>query len=244
VRRLRDAAIIPLGLESLRGSSSLPEGCSFASFDAKHSGRAGPPLLFGLAPRGVFRAPSVTTRAVGSYPTFSPLPCALTQTDALPVFPEACHRSTSVTGGLFSVALSVAALPECARARSDCAAPWRYQARCPSSTALWEFTTMESGLSSRPPFSRTASQRSPGSPACLIIRDYRAHASRVRLDFRAFRAQSAQGAVPTESCFSSNPRGRAGERTRRGPSCCEPLRAAAAFWPGRSSGRKKSACRK
>ena len=36
--------------------------------------RAGSPLLFGLAPRGVFRASFVAKRAVGSYPTFSPLP--------------------------------------------------------------------------------------------------------------------------------------------------------------------------
>ena len=36
--------------------------------------RAGSPLLFGLAPRGVFRASDVTIGAVGSYPTFSPLP--------------------------------------------------------------------------------------------------------------------------------------------------------------------------
>src|SRR5580704_8093366 len=42
-----------------------------------HTGWASPPLLFGLAPRGVFRAPDVATRAVGSYPTFSPLPNAL-----------------------------------------------------------------------------------------------------------------------------------------------------------------------
>ena len=36
--------------------------------------RAGSPLLFGLAPRGVFHASDVATGAVGSYPTFSPLP--------------------------------------------------------------------------------------------------------------------------------------------------------------------------
>jgi len=36
--------------------------------------RASSPLLFGLAPRGVFRAPDVAIGAVGSYPTFSPLP--------------------------------------------------------------------------------------------------------------------------------------------------------------------------
>ena len=48
-----------------------------------------PSPLFGLAPDGVFRAASLALRAVGSYPTFSPLP-------------RACAR-----GGMFSVALSV-----------------------------------------------------------------------------------------------------------------------------------------
>jgi hypothetical protein len=42
--------------------------------NANSTSRAGSPLLFGLAPRGVFRASCVATRAVGSYPTFSPLP--------------------------------------------------------------------------------------------------------------------------------------------------------------------------
>src|SRR5690349_20714150 len=36
--------------------------------------RAGPRRLFGLAPTGGCRATSVTGRAVGSYPTVSPLP--------------------------------------------------------------------------------------------------------------------------------------------------------------------------
>jgi len=73
------AMIIPLGPESLRDSSSLPEGRSSSLFRVNlHTGWASPPLLFGLAPRGVFRAPDVATRAVGSYPTFSPLPNAPT----------------------------------------------------------------------------------------------------------------------------------------------------------------------
>ena len=50
-------------------------------------GRAIPDSLFGLAPNGVYRAPSITLGAVGSYPTFSPLP--------------------GKPGGLFSVALAV-----------------------------------------------------------------------------------------------------------------------------------------
>src|SRR5690348_203637 len=83
----RIAAIIPLGRDLHHGSSSLPEGLQFRSAYANlkmervqakpkpHStSRAGSPLLFGLAPRGVFRASFVAKRAVGSYPTFSPLP--------------------------------------------------------------------------------------------------------------------------------------------------------------------------
>jgi hypothetical protein len=70
--------------------------------------RAGPalPLLFGLAPRGVFRASSVARRAVGSYPTVSPLPAKAPLNDdeqvSLPPVTAATFR-----GGLFSVALSV-----------------------------------------------------------------------------------------------------------------------------------------
>src|SRR5580693_2569471 len=52
----------------------------------------GPPsLLFCLAPEGVFRAARLAECAVGSYPTFSPLPFV----------PEGPN------GGLFSVTLSV-----------------------------------------------------------------------------------------------------------------------------------------
>ncbi len=47
-----------------------------AEAPSRVTGRAGPPLLFGLAPRGVCRAADITARAVGSYPTVSPLPSA------------------------------------------------------------------------------------------------------------------------------------------------------------------------
>jgi len=107
--------IIPLGPGLLRDSSSLPEGSSKHSFECSHPGWASPPLLFDLAPRGVFRAPDVATRAVGSYPTFSPLPNVPTVRGAPQVLPAACRRGSSVTGGLFSVALSVAALQTCLR---------------------------------------------------------------------------------------------------------------------------------
>jgi hypothetical protein len=85
----------------------------------RSASRAGSPLLFGLAPRGVFRASSVARRAVGSYPTVSPLPAKAHLNDdeqvSLPPVTAATFR-----GGLFSVALSVSLL-----------LPWRYQARCP-----------------------------------------------------------------------------------------------------------------
>ena len=74
------------------------DGCDVtrgpASPMVKHRSRR-PLPLFCLAPHRVFRAPSVTLGAVGSYPAFSPLP---------PVNPS-CEVLTA--GGLFSVTLSV-----------------------------------------------------------------------------------------------------------------------------------------
>jgi len=61
------------------------------------------PCLFGLAPCGVYRAATVTSRAVGSYPTFSPLPpfargrfvfCCTGRPDALK------HPSRTLSGTL------------------------------------------------------------------------------------------------------------------------------------------------
>lgn len=64
VRRPALRAIIPLVDALPRRSSSLP-GDSASSVSVP---------LFGLAPDGVYRAVRVTTSAVGSYPTVSPLP--------------------------------------------------------------------------------------------------------------------------------------------------------------------------
>jgi hypothetical protein len=58
--------------------------------------RAASPLLFGLAPGGVYPASDVTAGAVRSYRTFSPLP-----------FCGFCRK----VGRVFSVALSVGSLP-------------------------------------------------------------------------------------------------------------------------------------
>ena len=59
------AAVIPLGRPLLTGSSDLP---------GSRAGRAAPPPLFGLAPRGVYPAGGITPAAVRSYRTISPLP--------------------------------------------------------------------------------------------------------------------------------------------------------------------------
>src|ERR1035437_7568645 len=58
--------VISLGMRSPAFSSGLPA----ASLSKRTASRR----LFGLAPAGVYRAVRVTTNAVGSYPTFSPLP--------------------------------------------------------------------------------------------------------------------------------------------------------------------------
>jgi hypothetical protein len=55
--------------------------------------RASSPLLFGLAPRGVFRALAIAGEAVGSYPTFSPLPNEASIARRLAGFPARCHRA-------------------------------------------------------------------------------------------------------------------------------------------------------
>jgi hypothetical protein len=122
------AAIIPLGHGSRRNSSSLPEGslsvmaCAIAEGARLHapvtdlaaerprnvdsSSRAGSPLLFGLAPRGVFPASDVAIGAVGSYPTFSPLPNDASDWKTSGRF--SCAMSPRcAAGGMFSVALSV-----------------------------------------------------------------------------------------------------------------------------------------
>src|SRR6185436_6105381 len=58
-------AVIHLGRTLLPGSSDLPES---------KAERTAPPLLFGLAPRGVCPANRIAPAAVRSYRTFSPLP--------------------------------------------------------------------------------------------------------------------------------------------------------------------------
>jgi hypothetical protein len=99
------ATIIPLAPASRPGSSDLPEGPSFdaacAAPEGAHSlsransvSRASSPLLFGLAPRGVCRASDIAARAVGSYPTFSPLPAPRSIRRCPEGLPPGYHRDT------------------------------------------------------------------------------------------------------------------------------------------------------
>ena len=101
---LQTAAIIPLGPGSHRDSSSLPEGFRFTRLaprkmecaplqERRSMSRASSPLLFGLAPRGVFRALAIANEAVGSYPTFSPLPNDASSVRRHAGFPAGCHRA-------------------------------------------------------------------------------------------------------------------------------------------------------
>ena len=80
--------IIYLGLQSLAASSGLPAlPFSIETQASNLLSLVGKQYLFGLATPKVYPAFVVTNKAVGSYPTFSPLPICL--------------------GGLFSVALAV-----------------------------------------------------------------------------------------------------------------------------------------
>ena len=79
-------------------------------------GRAAPGSLFGLAPNGVYRAPAIALGAVGSYPTFSPLP--------------------GEPGGLFSVALAVDYTFECNLPRASRLRGAGYVASCPTEFGL------------------------------------------------------------------------------------------------------------
>src|SRR5271155_1733012 len=101
--------IIPLGPGSLRDSSSLPEGRSAPLLRAKRI-RAGPalPSYLALLHAG-FSVPRMSPPGRWALtPPFHPCQMRSTETGGLPVFPKACRRGASITGGLFSVALSVA----------------------------------------------------------------------------------------------------------------------------------------
>ena len=138
-------------------------GARFLS-KARSASRAGSPLLFGLAPRGVFRASGVATGAVGSYPTFSPLPNVASILGVAQVSLRDCHsaafRRRSILCGTFRDAVVAASLP-----RHFNLVPWRYQARCPCHEFPQPF---RAGLSASANGQR-ASQRCPDFPPASAL---------------------------------------------------------------------------
>ena len=88
--------IISLGFELPRTSSDLPEDLGRASRSPTFRRKPADVFLFGLASGDAYLAGDVTTTAVGSYPTVSPLP-EPRRPDWNPV--------ASAIGGLFSVVL-------------------------------------------------------------------------------------------------------------------------------------------
>ncbi len=88
--------IISLGSELPRTSSDLPEDLGRASRSPTFRRKPTDVFLFGLASGDAYRASDVTTTAVGSYPTVSPLPDPQRQD---------LHLIALAIGGLFSVVL-------------------------------------------------------------------------------------------------------------------------------------------
>ena len=144
----------------LRSCLRHREGSALA-FRKHSTSRASSPLLFGLAPRGVCHAPGITAGAVGSYPTFSPLPALRTIGRCPGGFPPGYHRVTRrrryrLCGTIRDAAVSSHA-------------PWRYQAHCPfSARAEWcpDFPP------TRPARAFQASDR-PAHPPLVLYREIR-----------------------------------------------------------------------
>ncbi len=128
------------------------ERSAFLCRNADSAGRASPPLLFGLAPRGVCHAGDITAAAVGSYPTFSPLP-AREPCRHPEGFPSVCHRVTHrrryFLCGTFRDAVACATSPPGVTRR----------------VTLLRMREVVSGLSSRQVRLRKPSQRSSSSSA-------------------------------------------------------------------------------
>ncbi len=116
--------IIPLGPGSLRDSSSLPEGGSGAVFRTRRI-RAGPalPSYLALLHAGFSVPRMLPSGRWALTPPFHPCQMNLTGRGGPLVLPQACRRGASITGGLFSVALSVAELARTAFARRTARPP-------------------------------------------------------------------------------------------------------------------------
>ncbi len=175
----RGAAIIPLGSGSLRNSSSLPEGRGGALLRTCRV-RAGPalPSYLALLHAGFSVPRMLPSGRWALTPPFHPCPMCLTERGVSLVLPKTCRRGASDTGGLFSVALSVAAPPQQAFARRVTQPPGVTRRVALPWPALASSPRLESGLSSRPLFLRKAGRRSPGSPANCHYNSVRAMARR------------------------------------------------------------------
>ena len=130
---LRNTAIIPLVPPSLTGSSSLPEGGIAALLRAPRI-RAGPalPSYLALLHAGFSVPPASLPERWALTPPFHPCQMRQTERGEPEVFPRACRRGACRTGGLFSVALSVAGCSAPRLRAMPRPAPWCYQARCPA----------------------------------------------------------------------------------------------------------------
>lgn len=73
-------------------------------------------------------------------PPFHPCQMRSTERGGLPVFPKACRRGASITGGFIFCGTFRSRAAECFRAFCG-ATPWRYQARCPAVAGSCEFAT-------------------------------------------------------------------------------------------------------
>src|SRR5580704_3481920 len=157
--------IIPLGPESLRDSSSLPEGQSAALLRTRCM-RAGPalPSYLALLHAG-FSVPRVSPPGRWALtPPFHPCQMRSTERGEPAVLPRACRRGTQHTGGIFSVALSVAAPSRLAFAKRTTQPPGVTRRVALTPPALASSRRWESGLSSRPQILRPRTGDHPTHP--------------------------------------------------------------------------------
>jgi len=185
-KRLACAAIIPLGHDSHRDSSSLPEGFHLQWLEPPQKelsliepGRLSPPI-WPCTTRG-FPCLRCHHRSGGLLPHLFTLAkrCVLFEDVSQVSLRDATVLRSA--GGLFSVALSVALRVAQALACAPHCAPWRYQARCPvkSSAPHNVKSVRQDGVRTFLPFQLCSggftsplfrrNQRSPGPPANFII---------------------------------------------------------------------------
>ena len=158
---MRAPAIIPLGPESLRDSSSLPEG---------HNGPGRPsPPIWPCSTRG-FPCRECCHPRGGLLPHLFTLTGRTAERGGSQGFPLSRRRGALRAGGLFSVALSVAAFPACKLSPASRDQPPGVTRRVALGTA--RLAARDSGVRTFLPRCTLARQRqrSPSSSAQSIIR--------------------------------------------------------------------------